>query len=319
MAKPATLAAVDLGSNSFHLIVARVGPKGLTPLVVKKDRVRLAAGLGPDGVLSAEAQARALESLHGMRALLAEHRPDAVRAVGTSTLRKAQNALPFLVRAYAALGHRIDVITGRDEARLIYEGVSAELNPETWRLVIDIGGGSTEVVLGRGRAALRCESVDVGCVSWSMRHFGDGVITAARLDAASREARGLFAPVRERFASGTFTEVLGSSGTIRAIARVLRRRDPSRESVTPSGLRWIRDSLAAAGRVDPKLLDGVSESRAAVFAGGVATLTAVFEELGLDALRPSDDALREGVLRRLWAEREAQDAGPPPKTARLSA
>jgi exopolyphosphatase/guanosine-5'-triphosphate,3'-diphosphate pyrophosphatase len=317
MAKPTTLAAVDLGSNSFHLIVARLGPKGLTPLVVKKDRVRLAAGLGPDGVLSAEAQERALESLSGMRSLLAEHRPDAVRAVGTSTLRKAQNALPFLVRAYAALGHRIDVITGRDEARLIYEGVAAELNPETWRLVVDIGGGSTEVVLGRGRAALRCESVDVGCVSWSMRHFGDGVITAARLDAASREARALFAPVRERFASGTFTEVLGSSGTIRAIARVLRRRSPSRDSVTPSGLRWIRDSLAAG--VAPRQLDGVSESRAAVFAGGVATLTAVFEELGLDELRPSDNALREGVLRRLWAEREAQDAGPPPRSARLSA
>lgn len=317
MAKPSTLAAVDLGSNSFHLIVARVGPKGVTPLVVKKDRVRLAAGLGPDGVLTAESQDRALESLHGMRAILAEHRPDAVRAVGTSTLRKAQNALPFLVRAYAALGHRIDVITGRDEARLIYEGVAAELDPETWRLVIDIGGGSTEVVLGRGRAALRCESVDVGCVSWSMRHFGDGVITAARLDAASREARALFAPVRERFASGTFTEVLGSSGTIRAIARVLRRRNPARDSVTPSGLRWIRDSLAAG--VAPRQLDGVSESRAAVFAGGVATLTAVFEELGLDELRPSDNALREGVLRRLWAERDARDAGPPPKSARLSA
>lgn len=299
-APPTTVAAVDLGSNSFHMVVADSVHGQLRVLDRLRERVALAEGLGEDGELSPAAVERALDCLTRFGQRLRGLPPEAVRAVGTAALRRARSSRAFLRRASAALGFAIEVVAGHEEARLIYLGVSLDRAAvDERRLVVDIGGGSTEIIVGAGLEVLQLDSLSMGCVTWSQRFFGDGKLTreamrAARL-AAGRELLGIHA----RAAQLGWDVCLGASGTMQSIAGLLRRQGWSDGAITRGGLRELRRALVAAGRVEALALEGLSEDRRGVLAGGVAIASAVFKALELERMEPAAGAMREGVLHDL--------------------
>ncbi|MGH2571061.1 MAG: exopolyphosphatase [bacterium] len=294
------VAAVDLGSNSFHMIVARAAPGELVVLDRLREMVRLAAGLDRSHKLSAEAQARALACLErfGQRV---RHLPRrAVRAVGTNTLRSAHNAAEFVSRAEAALGHPIDTISGIEEARLVYLGVSRSLPDRGGRrLVLDIGGGSTEVIIGESERTLAMDSLYLGCVSMSQEYFAKGSLDEASWRRAEIAALREFDPIRARFRKLGWEEAIGSSGTIRSVEAVVRAAGWSDQGVTLDALRKLRDAILAAKNVKNLELDGLSGQRRPVFVGGVVAMLAAFETLGIERMDVSDGALREGLLHDL--------------------
>ncbi len=294
---PSTVAAVDLGSNSFHMVVARRAADGGVQVVDTLRRtVRLAAGLDDAGALTEEAQTRALVALSLMGERVAAMPPGSVRAVGTNTLRKAKNSAEFLQRARAALGHPIDVISGREEARLIYLGVRHDRPAPGRRLVVDIGGGSTELIIGEGDAPLYLDSRYMGCVSWSMRFFQDGRITRKRFDQAVTAAQLGLESTAVQYQRLGWDEVIGSSGTIKAIERVLHLTGLGPDGITPTALAALRDALVSAGRAEALDLPGLSEHRRPVLAGGLSVLMGVVETLGVQHMTAASFALREGVL-----------------------
>jgi exopolyphosphatase/guanosine-5'-triphosphate,3'-diphosphate pyrophosphatase len=292
-----SVAAVDLGSNSFHMVVAQLSHGQLQVIDRLRDRVALAEGLGEDRKLSGEAVERALACLARFGQRLRGMPSGAVRAVGTNTLRRARNARAFLAAAEEALGFPIEVIPGLEEARLIYLGVTHSRADESRRrLVVDIGGGSTEIILGEGADTIGADSLHMGCVSWSRRFFGLGALTRdamrqARI-AAGQELQGI---VRRYRALG-WQAAVGSSGTIVATEEILRLNDWSEGGVTPKGVRKLRKALIAADRVDKLQLAGLQSDRAPVIAGGVAILSAVVEALEIERVDTSPGALREGLL-----------------------
>jgi len=292
-----TLAAIDLGSHSFHMIVTRLEGGQLHVRDRLRERVSLAAGLDSDRRLRPEASERALECLRrfGQRV---NHLPrSCVRAVGTNTLRQARNGADFLARAEDALGHPIEVISGREEARLIYLGV-AQTNPANQgrRLVLDIGGGSTECILGEGFEIVDADSLFMGCVSYSTRFFGDGVLDERRFRQAEVAAELELQPIARGYRRLGWKRVLGCSGTIHSIAGILKENGWCDEGVSAQGLRRLRRALVECGSVERLALPGLSEDRRPVIAGGVAILVALFEDLGLQHLALSPGALREGAL-----------------------
>jgi exopolyphosphatase/guanosine-5'-triphosphate,3'-diphosphate pyrophosphatase len=295
-----TVAAVDLGSNSFHMIVAKLDNEQLVVLDRLRDAVRLGGGLTADKTLTAEARERALDSLSQMGQRLHALPHGAVRAVGTNTMRQVDDGGDFLRAAERALGHPIEIIGGREEARLVYLGVAHGLaaGDET-RLVVDIGGGSTEVILGEGLEARERESLFMGCVSMSKRFFADGRITRQAMDRAVLAGRVEMRPVSRMFEYDHWQTAVGSSGTIRAIERVVIANDWSDDGITKSSLKRLRRALIAAGHVDKLRLGGLSDDRKPVFAGGVAVLSAVFKALKIKRMQVSDLALREGLLYEL--------------------
>jgi exopolyphosphatase/guanosine-5'-triphosphate,3'-diphosphate pyrophosphatase len=295
---PSTVAALDLGSNSFHLLVAEL--RAGQPHVVDriKEMVRLAAGLDEDNNLAPEAAERALDCLARFGERLQGLPPGAVRAVGTNTLRQARGAGDFLGRAEAALGHPVEIISGMEEARLIYQGVAHSLaEDEQRRLVVDIGGGSTELIVGEGLDARATESLYMGCVSLSRRFFADGKITAKALQRAELAAHQELEGITGRFHAPAWEVAVGASGTIKAVEKVITKSGWAEEGIPYRGLVKLRDKLADKGHTD-KLsgLKGLDDDRAPVFPGGVAILKAVFEALGIEHMRASDGALREGLL-----------------------
>lgn len=292
-----SLAAVDLGSNSFHMVVAHRVDNEIRLVDRMRERVQLAAGLNEDQELTEEAQERALLCLARMGQRLRDLAPARVRAVGTNTLRKARNAPEFLKRASEALGHPIEVVAGREEARLIYLGVSHFLPDDEGRsLVVDIGGGSTECIVGEGRNVLEADSLHMGCVSYSLRHFPGGELRRKHLRAAELAARLELRTLERRFRSLGWDVAYGASGTINAVSAVLKQSEWTEGEITPNGLRQLRKAILAAGHLDELNLPGLKSERAAVLPGGVAILQALFESLGIKELRPSRTALREGVL-----------------------
>lgn len=293
---PPTVAAVDLGSNSFHMVVARVAGRDFQVLDRVKHPVRLAAGLDARGRLSPAAQHRALEALRAFGERVADLPQGSVRAVGTNSLRKAHNTLPFLVRASAALGHPIEVISGREEARLIYLGVCRELHAPGRRLVVDIGGGSTELIVGEGADPLLLDSLYMGCVSWSTRFFPEGDIKRQGMRQAITAAMLELETVADQYRGSGFELAVGSSGTILAVERILIDSGLSPEGITPAGLKKLRAALLSAGRVGALRLPGLQRDRRAVLPGGVALLSAVMDSLGVTRMSTSPSALREGVL-----------------------
>ena len=295
-----TVAAVDLGSNSFHMIVAKRENGQLVVLDRLRDAVRLGGGLMPDKSLSDEASARALDSLSQMGQRVHALPHSAVRAVGTNTMRQIRDDGAFLRAAEQALGHPIEIIGGREEARLVYLGVAHGLaTGEETRLVVDIGGGSTEVILGEGLEARERESLFMGCVSMSRRFFAEGKISREAMDRAVLAGRVELRPVSRMFEAGNWQTAVGSSGTIRAIERVVIANDWSDDGITRSSLKKLRRALIAAGHVDKVRLGGLSDDRRPVFAGGVAVLSAVFKALDIKRMQVSDLALREGLLYEL--------------------
>jgi exopolyphosphatase/guanosine-5'-triphosphate,3'-diphosphate pyrophosphatase len=292
-----TLAAVDLGSNSFHCQIGRVVGDQVYPLDSLREPVRLGAGLTKDKRIDDETQERALACLKRFGERLRDFDKHAVRALGTNTLRVAKNAGTFLRKAQSALGFPIEVIAGREEARLIYLGVAHELPASREkRLVVDIGGGSTELVVGSGYRPQKLESLFMGCVSYSLRFFEDGKISKSAMKQAELAARNELQPIVAKFARGNWQQALGSSGTVRSIAQVIQLNGFGDEAITPATLDRVRSHLIKAGNMDKVELAGLKADRLAVFPGGLAILNAVLSELDIDSMSVAVGAMRQGVL-----------------------
>lgn len=309
MSEYSTLAAVDLGSNSFRLQVARVVDEQIYPLDSLRETVRLAAGLTADKRLDEASQTRALDCLKRFGERLRGFPPHAVRVVGTNSLRVAKNAPTFLKKAEAALGFPIEVIAGREEARLIYLGVAYGLPvTDDKRLVVDIGGGSTEFIIGSRMKPLKLESLYMGCVSYSLRFFPDGKITKGAMKRAELAARTEVQTIATEFYSEQWQDAFGSSGTARALGDILKLGDfGSEDSITPEGLEKFRDYLLDVGDCKKIEITGLSADRALVIVGGLAIMSAVFSELGIRSMSPALGALRQGVLYDLLGRFHKQD------------
>jgi len=292
-----TLGAVDLGSNSFHLLVGRVVDDQIYPLDSLKETVRLASGLTEDKRLDEKAQERGLAALRRFSERLAGMPHEAVRVVGTNALRVAKNAAEFLRRAEKTLGFPIEVIPGREEARLIYLGVVHSLPLAGHnRLVIDIGGGSTEFIIGNRLKPKLMDSLYMGCVSYTGRYFGDGRIDKKAFKLAELAAREQVQTLAARFQREGWREAVGSSGTARSIADVLQRNGRSDGHIDAGGIAWLREQLIAAGELKRLAIPGLREDRIPVVAGGVAIMSAAFAELELGEMTVAEGALRQGVL-----------------------
>ena len=293
-----TLAAVDLGSNSFHLQVGRVEGEQLFYLDAIKEPVRLASGLTDNKRLDGASQRRALNCLSRFGERLQGMPPGAVRAVGTSALRVAKNSAGFLDKARAALGFDIEIVAGREEARLIYLGVSHSL-PLTSepRLVVDIGGGSTECILGVGYEPRERERLRMGCVVYSRRFFADGRLDKAALRAAETAGRiEILAVTAGQFRAGSWREAVGSSGTAKALGELCRQNGLSDGAITLDGLKWLRERLIKAGDLARLDLPGLKPERKPVLAGGLGIMLALFQELGIETMTVAQGAMREGIL-----------------------
>lgn len=302
------IAAVDLGSNSFRLQVGRVEGNQIYPLDGLKEAVRLAAGLTEHKRLDDAAQKRGIDALSRFGERLRGFAPDAVRAVATNTLRVAKNAPEFLEHAERALGFPIEVIAGREEARLIYLGVAHTLpNPARQQLVVDIGGGSTECIIGRNMNPLVLESLYMGCVSYTLRFFAGGHVDRKSFKeaelAARRELQTMVHPFREL----GWDEAIGSSGTAKALIDLLELNGFSKHGITREGLEHLRDCLCDAGNVSKVKLEGLRSDRIPVLPGGLAIMLAVFKELELQQMEFSEGALRLGVLYDLLGRYHHED------------
>lgn len=295
-----TVAAVDLGSNSFRLQVGRVVDDQIYTLDSMKEPVRLASGLTADKRLDLQSQARALEALRRFGERLRGLDNGAVRVVATNTLRVAKNAVEFLPLAEEALGFPIEIIAGREEARLIYIGASHSLPMANHkRLVVDIGGGSTEFIIGKRHEPQLMESLYMGCVSYTLRFFPDRRIDKKRLREAQIAAAKEIELIAHDYQRLGWKEAVGSSGTARAIADILEMNDlnPNGESgITREGLDKLCALLVKAGSAEALDLAGVKGDRLPVLPGGIAIMSAIFEELDLERMTYADGALRLGVL-----------------------
>jgi len=306
-----TLAAIDMGSNSFRLEIAQLQHGRYRRVDYLKDMVRLGGGLDADGLLTEEAVQRGLACLRRFASRLAGFEPGHVRAVATQTLREARNRNAFLLRAQEALGYPIEVISGREEARLIYAGV-AHLQPsDDTRLVIDIGGRSTELILGRGRRPLAAESFGVGCVGLSMRFFGDGRLTQQGFRDAQVAAGAELEEALQLFSPDRWRQALGSSGTASSVSHVLQDAGITDGRITPQGLRWCIEQCIAAGHIDGIELPGLKGDRRAVLPGGLAILYTLATHFGINELWPAKGALRQGVIIDLHERIEAVQRAQP--------
>lgn len=291
------VAAIDLGSNSFHLISARVVKQELQIVDRQKDPVRLAAGLKSDNTLNKASQKRAIESLKRFRQSIGNIEAKHVRVVGTNTLRQARNRADFVQKASKALGHQIEIISGQEEARLIYLGVAHTIAAEDQRrLVVDIGGGSTECILGEGFESLEAHSLFMGCVTWTKQFFGDDKITAMAFKRAELAALQELGPILETYKGMGWDQAIGSSGTFNAIQSVLKANGWADEGITDEGLFRLRKKLIEAGAASKLDIEGLKSDRAVIFAGGVAIASAIFDGFGIEQMDTSGGALREGVL-----------------------
>lgn len=304
------LAAVDIGSNSFRLEIGQLQHGRYRRIDYLKEMVRLGGGLDADGMLTDAAAARGLACLRRFAQRLEGFAPQQVRAVATQTLREARNRDAFLERAQAVLGVPVEVISGHEEARLIYIGVAHLQRGNADRLVIDIGGRSTELILGRGLTPLRAESFPIGSVSLSMRFFGDGRLGAEAFRAAQVAAGAEIEEALQAFAPPRWQEALGSSGTVGAVSGLLAAAGVTDGRITPAGLRWCIDACIRAGHTDRLDLPGLQPERRAVLPGGLAILYTLATHFEIERLRPARGALRQGVIielrQRLDALRRAQ-------------
>jgi exopolyphosphatase/guanosine-5'-triphosphate,3'-diphosphate pyrophosphatase len=307
---PDVLAAVDLGSNSFHMVVARYSHGQLVIIDRLREMVRLAAGVAENGRIDKDVAARALACLQRFGQRLRDMRADSVRVVGTNALRIAHRKQAFLERAREALGHPIEIISGMEEARLIYSGVAHTMPNESGRrLVVDIGGGSTELIIGEGLNPLELESLHLGCVSLSERFFRDGKISAKRMAAARMAARLELEPVQAAFRRRGWERSAGSSGTVRAIGEVIRELDPQAPpAITPAGLERAIAYIIGMGHARELKLAALTEDRRPVFPGGIAILAEIFGGLGIREMRIADGAMREGLLYDMLGRYTDEDA-----------
>ena len=305
---PQYLAAIDLGSNSFHLVVARIEDGHVHILDRIKEMVRLGGGLDKNGRLSEEARIRALSCLDRFAERVQKLPQGSVAAVGTNTLRQAKNSRQFLESASEVLGHPISIIGGKEEARLIYLGVCHSLVAEDGkRLVMDIGGGSTELIIGEGFEPHHLSSLEMGCVSMSRAFFRKGRLSKKNWEKAGIAAHLELRPIRRHFRKVGWTSATGASGTIRAVGSVLKALGLETYNITRDGLYEIRSKMIAAGHIKNLDLPGLDSDRQPVFAGGLVILIATFEALKIKTMQVSDGALREGLLYERLGRIQSED------------
>jgi exopolyphosphatase/guanosine-5'-triphosphate,3'-diphosphate pyrophosphatase len=310
------IAAVDMGSNSFHMVVARMEHGEPRVIDRLRDTVRLAAGLRSDGTLDAERRARAMACLGRFGQRIAGLPTIRVRAVATNTVRRLASPLIFLGAAEAALGHPIEVVSGREEGRLIFLGAAHDLPASREpRLIIDVGGGSTEFIIGRGLAPLHTESVQAGCIASTLRFFPAGKLTRKRWQKASSEIGVLLQQFAEDYRESGWQDAYGSSGTAKSIGAVVQAMKFSDDGITLASLASLRDALIEQGQIATLKLPGLAEDRAPVLAGGVVILEAAFNALGIERLRVCESSMREGLLWDLLGRAGGSD----PRTASIDA
>ncbi len=292
-----SVAAIDLGSNSFHMVVARLVGDQLSILDRLRERVQLGAGLGEKKRLDEESQQRALACLARFGERVRGMPRGSVRAVGTSALRVARNSTAFLEKASDVLGHPIEIVSGQEEARLIYLGVAHDLaEGADRRLVVDIGGGSTECILGERFEPIEADSLHMGCVNWSLRFFPRGEIDKERFEKAVLAARLEVRSLERHYRALGWSECVGSSGTILSIEQILHENGWDGAGITEKGLKKLKKELLDAGQCEKLDFKGLAEERRDVLPGGLAILLALFEGLGIEHMHGSLGALREGVL-----------------------
>lgn len=294
------VAAVDLGSNSFHMMVARSEGNELQVIDRLREPIRLAAGLDADKRLKPEASAIALACLQRFGQRLRHLPPERVRVVGTNTLRKMKKGAEFIAAAEAALGHDIEIISGVEEARLVYGGVTHGMGGErSRRLVVDIGGGSTELIIGRGAQPKLMESVSLGCVTHTQLYFGNGEINKQNFRKARLAARVQLEFLERRYRRTGWDIALGASGTIRGVWRVLMAEGWCDQEITREGIEKLVNLVIERGHISKLNFDALREDRRPVFAGGLAVLAGVFDALQIQRMQTSEHALREGVIHDL--------------------
>lgn len=292
------MAAIDIGSNSFHLAIARLDHGEVRKVASMSEKVQLAAGLDDNNILSEEAQQRGLDCLNRFVGRLESVSAERLRIVATNALRQAKNAEEFIRRANEILPKPIEIIAGREEARLIYLGVSHTNASSDKRLVIDIGGGSTEFIIGQKFEPLLTESLQMGCVAFTKSFFEDGQITEKAFDKAIAAARKEILAISSRYQQTGWSSVIGSSGTIKAVRNALVSKGwaDDQERITYQGVKSLEKLLIKLGDVNDIDLEGVKEHRKAVFPAGVAVLRAIMKVFGIETIQYSDGALREGVM-----------------------
>lgn len=305
-------AAVDLGSNSFHLVVVRYQNGRVQIIDQHREMVRLATNMSiatnQHPTISVATEARALNCLGRFAQRLAPFKEHRVRVVGTSALRKASNKRHFLDQANAVLQQEIEVISGQEEARLIYIGVTHSMVASDHnRLVVDIGGGSTELIIGKGFAPKSMVSIDYGCVSMSEKFFADSLAPCQQMQNAQLEILRQLEPLKQQFSAPNWELAIGSSGTVNSILNILREHNWGSNTITATGMHKLKAKIATLPQITQQNLPGVSADRAAVLRGGIAILDSLFQALKIDHLLVSSGALREGVLHDLIGRTEHRD------------
>ncbi len=294
-----------MGSNSFRLEVGQLIQGRYRRIDYIKEAVRLGAGLDQDGLLTPQVTQRGLDCLARFASRLNGFLPQQIRAVATQTLREARNRDAFLEQAQSALGHSIEVISGREEARLVYKGVARLHATNVPRLVIDIGGRSTEMILGQGRNPRHAESFGVGSVSLSLDFFPDGEMTESAFRAAQVAAGAQLEESFETFAPDRWQEALGSSGTVSAVSQLLAASGVTDGRITAEGLRWLILRCIEAGNISRLTLPGLKDERRSVIAAGASLLYTLVVQFGIAELRPAQGALRQGLIFDLDERRHA--------------
>ncbi len=302
------LATVDLGSNSFRLLIGKIHNDGtISPIDQIKETVRLASGLDANDNLTKESQLYALEVLSRFHERLSGFKKSQVRVVGTSTLRVANNAAEFIAIANKTLGFPIEVISGKEEARLIYIGATHSLAyTEEKRLVIDIGGGSTEFIIGKGYEPQIMESVTMGCVSYTGRYFSGGIYNEANFNNAILAARSKIQAMEHLFAEHDWAVAIGTSGTAKMLYDMCVENGFGNE-ITYEGMQQVKKLLIKAKNVKNVAIAGAKEDRKPVIAGGLAIMLAIFEELRIETMTIADGSLREGVMYDLMGRKTNSD------------
>lgn len=302
------IAAIDIGSNSIHMVLARVDQGEIRLLERLGEKVQLAAGIDEQRNLDEAAMTRGLDCLRRFAQLINGLPQGAVRIVATNALREARNRAVFIRRAEELLGHQVEVVSGREEARLIYLGVSHSL-PDAGgkRLVVDIGGGSTEFIIGERFDSLLRESQQMGCVSYTKRFFTDGKLSLARYAQAYTAARLELMGFEQAIRRHGWAEAIGSSGSIRAIGQALKTAGQSNGEITPAGLAWLKRKILKADSLAALAIDGVKPERQGILPAGLAILEATFDALDIQSMQHTEGALREGVLYDMIGRQSHED------------
>lgn len=309
--KAPLLASIDIGSNSILLLVGRIIDGKLHTELQRKETIRLGGALDAQGNLQAQAMERGLECLRRYAGLMGRVAPEHRRAVATQTLREAHNRDDFLSQAHAILGCRVELISGEREAALIYQGVSSLLPPQPHeRLVIDIGGRSTEICLGHNQQLHIATSCPIGSVAWAQRFFGDGQLSAERFAAADDAAQHLLRQHLQPLNQATWGQVFGSSGTAGAISKALLQAGMPVGEISRAGLFQLKSQLIQAGHIDRLPLHGLREELRPVIGGGVSIMCAVFDVLQLQHMRIAQGALRHGLMFELHQSLSTTPAPP---------